>query len=211
MENQNSKLPEDILRAIVRIFFSDMHIIIVDLILKDNYVTEYSISKELKIGIDRTRLITNNLINEKLVSFEERLFKKINSKDDIFKKNSKKDFKLRYLYFDKVLFGYNIKKKFKRLIFNCFKEKTKSLSSFLSCPRKICNKIYKKKDIENLPIDNISGRFVCNNPLTFNIICGSKLIKERENYEIKIESFRIFKNLLESMDFSNHKKRVEGE
>ena len=79
MENQNSKLPEDILRAIVRIFFSDMHIIIVDLILKDNYVTEYSISKELKIGIDRTRLITNNLINEKLVSFEERLFKKINS------------------------------------------------------------------------------------------------------------------------------------
>jgi len=136
----------------VRIFFSDMHIIIVDLILKDNYVTEYSISKELKIGIDRTRLITNNLINEKLISFEERLFKKINSKDDIFKKNSKKDFKLRYLYFDKVLFGYNIKKKFKRLIFNCFKEKTKSLSSFLSCPRKICNKIYKKKDIDLLKI-----------------------------------------------------------
>jgi len=103
--------PEDTLRIIVRAFFSDLHIIIVDLILRDNYITEYSISTELKLSIDRTRLVTNNLINEKLINFEERLFKNLNSKNKINKIAYQKGFKLRYLYFDKISFVYTIKKK----------------------------------------------------------------------------------------------------
>ena len=34
--------PEDTLRKIIRAFFSDLHIVIIELILKESYITEYS-------------------------------------------------------------------------------------------------------------------------------------------------------------------------
>jgi len=192
--------PEDTLRIIVRTFFSDVHIIIIELILKENYTTDYSISTELKMGIDRIRLATNNLINEKLISYEERIFKNLKVRENIKKIPNKKGFKLRYLYFDKISFVYNIKKKFKKVVSAILLEKTRSLDSFLICPRKVCKKFYKIRDVRNLSIDK-KGGFYCNNVLHFNVICGTKLIKEEKNLEIKTESFKDLRKVIDSIYF----------
>lgn len=197
----SSNTPEDTLRTIIRAFFSDLHVIIIELILRDNYITEYSISTELKLGIDRTRLVTNNLINEKLISYEERIFKNLRIEESCNKFINRKGFKLRYLYFDKISFVYNIKKKFKKVVSGIILEKTLSLNSFLICPRKMCGKIYGVQDIKNLYIDTKKGGFSCSNILTFNVVCGSKLIKEDKNFEIKIENFKNFKILIDSIHF----------
>jgi|Transcript_26991 transcription initiation factor IIE alpha subunit len=206
MNLKSSNLPEDTLRIIVRAFFSDLHIIIVDLILRDNYITEYSISTELKLSIDRTRLVTNNLINEKLINFEERLFKNLNSKIKLNKIIYQKGFKLRYLYFDKISFVYTIKKKFRIVVSRCLRENKNDSNSFLLCPRKICNKIYEMKETKKLSVDNEKGGFVCTNILNFNIICGSKLINGEKGISTKIINLKIIKTLAESMDFSNYRQ-----
>ena len=96
------------------------------MILRENYVTEYSISTELKLGLNRIRLITNNLINEKLINYEERLFKNLRVKNKFDKVIYKRNFKQRYLYFDKIFFSYNIKKKFKKVLSESLKEKKKT-------------------------------------------------------------------------------------
>jgi transcription initiation factor IIE alpha subunit len=203
MEFNYLNSPEDVLRMITRTFFSDLHIIIIELILRENYVTEYSISTELKLGLNRIRLITNNLINEKLINYEERLFKNLRVKNKFDKVIYKRNFKQRYLYFDKIFFSYNIKKKFKKVLSESLKEKKKNLNSFLICPRKICKKIYEKKDIKNISIDNEKGGFICTNPLSFNILCGSKLIEEERSSEIKTDGFRKIKFLIDSIHISN--------
>lgn len=102
--------PEDTLRKIIRAFFSDLHIVIIEIILKENYITEYSLSMELGLSIERIRLVTNNLIKEKLINYEERSFKNLEGKKNFLKKTKKKGFKLRYLYFDKIFFTFNLKK-----------------------------------------------------------------------------------------------------
>ena len=83
---------EEALRKIIRAFFSDLHIIVIELILKENYITEYSISTELGLGINRIRLVTNNLIKEKLISYEERSFRNLGEKGNCFRITKKKDF-----------------------------------------------------------------------------------------------------------------------
>jgi hypothetical protein len=94
--------------------------VIIELILKENYITEYSLSTELGLSIDRIRLVTNNLIKEKLINYEERSFKNLEGKKDFFRITKKKGFKLRYLYFDKIFFTFNLKKKFKKIISKSF-------------------------------------------------------------------------------------------
>jgi len=198
--------PEDILRVIVRAFFSDLHIIIVELILRDNYITEYAISTELKLSLDRTRLVTNNLINEKLVNFEERLFKNLKTKDNLNKIVYKKGFKLRYLYFDKISFIYTIKKKFKKVVSKFLWENKNDLDSFLLCPRKICKKVYKVQDIKNLTVDNEKGGFICTNILSFNTTCGSKLMGGKKNLSTKNINLKIIKTLADTIKFTNYKE-----
>ena len=82
--------PENTLRKIIRAFFSDLHIVIIELILKENYITEYSLSTELGLSIDRIRLVTNNLIKEKLINYEERSFKNLEGKNFFFRITKKK-------------------------------------------------------------------------------------------------------------------------
>lgn len=192
-------LPEDILRKIIRTFFSDLHVVIVEFILKQNYITEYSISKELNLGIDRTRLVTNNLIHEKLINYEERIFKNLKNHENRGKGKKKKGFRLRYLYFDKISFIYNIKKKIKVLISKSLKEKLNTKNSFLVCPRKICGQVYKIKDIQNLSINRQNGEFLCTNTLTSNILCGSKLVGDGSKLEKETNDVKIIKIFIDSI------------
>ena len=191
--------PETLLKIIIRVFFSDLHIIVIDMILRDSYTTEYSISKELKIGIDRIKIVTNNLINEKLINYEERLFKNLKKTEG--KVKDKRGYRLKYLYFDRIFFIHCIKKKFKRVIANAMKENIEESGSFLECPRKICGKVYKMKDIKHLTLDEEEGLFVCSNILSFDIACGSKLLKKEKNLSLEITNFRTIKKLIDSVQF----------
>jgi len=199
--------PENTLRKIIRAFFSDLHIVIIELILKENYITEYSLSTELGLSIDRIRLVTNNLIKEKLINYEERSFKNLEGKKDFFRITKKKGFKLRYLYFDKIFFTFNLKKKFKKIISKSFEDQTEINDSFLICPRKVCGKVYKLQDIKNLSVDKLKGKFLCTNTLTYNIICGSKLIGDNKNLEIRTDKFKIIKAFIDFIDFSGSLKQ----
>jgi len=199
--------PEDTLRKIIRAFFSDLHIVIIELILKESYITEYSLSTELGISIDRIRLVTNNLIKEKLINYEERSFKNLERKKKFFRTTKKKGFKLRYLYFDKIFFTFNLKKKFKKIISKSFEDQAEVNDSFLKCPRKVCGKVYKLQDIKNLSIDKFKGKFLCTNNLNYNIICGSILIGDNKNLEIRTDRFKIIKAFIDFIDFSGSMKQ----
>ncbi len=199
--------PEDTLRKIIRAFFSDLHIVIIELILKESYITEYSLSTELGISIDRIRLVTNNLIKEKLINYEERSFKNLERKKKFFRTTKKKGFKLRYLYFDKIFFTFNLKKKFKKIISKSFEDQAEVNDSFLKCPRKVCGKVYKLQDIKNLSIDKFKGKFLCTNNLNYNIICGSILIGDNKNLEIRTDRFKIIKAFIDFIDFSGSWKK----
>ena len=199
--------PEDTLRKIIRAFFSDLHIVIIELILKESYITEYSLSTELGISIDRIRLVTNNLIKEKLINYEEISFKNLERKKKFFRTTKKKGFKLRYLYFDKIFFTFNLKKKFKKIISKSFEDQAEVNDSFLKCPRKVCGKVYKLQDIKNLSIDKFKGKFLCTNNLNYNIICGSILIGDNKNLEIRTDRFKIIKAFIDFIDFSGSWKK----
>lgn len=194
---------EEALRKIIRAFFSDLHIIVIELILKENYITEYSISTELGLGINRIRLVTNNLIKEKLISYEERSFRNLGEKGNCFRITKKKGFRIRYLYFDKIFFTFNLKKKFKKVISKSFKDQAEIQDSFLKCPRRVCGKVYKLKDIKNLSVDKLHGRFLCTNALDYNVICGSKLVIENKDVSSKNQSFKIIKAFIDFIDFSS--------
>jgi transcription initiation factor IIE alpha subunit len=67
MNQINLKTPHSIiklLKIIVRAFYSDLHIITIDILLKLGYVSEFSLSKELKIETEKIRMITNSLQKE---------------------------------------------------------------------------------------------------------------------------------------------------
>lgn len=189
--------PENLLKIIVRIFFSDLHIIIIDIILRDNYITEYSISRELRLGVDRIKIITNNLINEKLINYEERLFK--NLKQERTGNKKKKSYKLRYLYFDRILFIHCIKKKFKKIVSLTLKNKIEESNPFLECSRKICGKVYNIKDINHLSIDSEKGIFLCTNSLSYNITCGSELTQKEKDLGLELIYFKSIKKLIDSV------------
>ena len=87
--------PEDVLRKVIRAFFSDLHIIIIEIILRNKYITEYSIEREINLGIEKTRLVANNLIKEKLISYEDKFFKNLRKKESPNERSEKKCFKLK--------------------------------------------------------------------------------------------------------------------
>ena len=195
MEVKDSITPEFLLRTIIRAFFSDLHIVIMDIILRENYVTEYSISKELKLGVDRIKIVTNNLINEKFVNYEERLFK--NLKQEKSSLNEKKGYKLRYFYFDRILFIHCIKKKFKKIVSVFLKNRIEKLNPYLECSRKICGKIYRLDDVKHLSIDNEKGIFLCTNNLSYDVACGSILVQRENDNGIEITNFKAIKKLID--------------
>lgn len=193
--------PEDALRKIIRAFFSDLHVIIIEFILKENYITEYSISTELNLSINRIRLVTNNLIKEKLVSYEERSFRNLGEGRNCVRLTKKKGFRIRYLYFDKIFFTFNLKKKLKKVISKSLKDQAEIQETFLKCSRLVCGKVYTLKDIKNLSVDKLKGRFLCTNTLNYNVICGSKLILENNDVSSKNQSFKLIKAFIDFIDF----------
>lgn len=77
-----------LLKITVRAFYSDSHIIAVNIILNSGYASEYKISKEMGFSLEKVRIITNSLFVEKFIRYEERLFKQLRNKD----MNKKKKF-----------------------------------------------------------------------------------------------------------------------
>ena len=89
---------------------------------------------------------------------------------------------------------------FEKMVSKSLKDTILTSNSFLSCPRKICKKIYKIEDISNLSIDRDKGGFLCSNVLNFNVICGSKLVGDENSFKLETNNFKILESFILSLN-----------
>lgn len=120
LENENrERVPDAIsslLKILTRAFYSDLHVKVIDIILKIDYVSEYTISKELEVSVDKIRLVANSLYSENFIRFEDRIFKKLKQLIVEQKKDSfRKIYKLRYWFVDPNSFIWHLKEKIKKI------------------------------------------------------------------------------------------------
>ncbi|CAC27095.1 hypothetical protein [Guillardia theta] len=165
---------ESKINSMVNIFYCDVQILTIKIILQYKYISEISISKLLTLDLKIVKKITNSLLKEKVILFEDRLFKKLYHKKNKASK-FKKFFKLRFWYFETNLFFNNVKIKINKISKMKFENKITDFTPVLICTRKICKKIYDITSISSLNINDIDSELYCKNILNQNIICGSKL------------------------------------
>mmetsp|Transcript_24080 Transcript_24080/g.48632 ORF Transcript_24080/g.48632 Transcript_24080/m.48632 type:complete len:235 (+) Transcript_24080:773-1477(+) len=167
-----------LLKIITRAFYSDLHIKVIDIILKIDYVSEYTISKELEVSVDKIRLVANSLYSENFIRFEDRIFKKLKQVISLQKKDSfRKIYKLRYWFVDPNSFIWHLKEKIKKIF---LKKNTFSSSNedfFFKCPRKICGKLYSLSEVARIPFNHRTGVLTCDSFLNQRVICGTELIE----------------------------------
>ena len=184
LTNNKSKIPPIILNLIETViftFYSDLHIIVFELLLKIGYASEYGIAKEINLNIEKIRLITNSLYSENFIKYEDRLFKQVKFftlKNK--QKLRKRVYKIRYWYIDSNSIVWILNEKLKRIFSNSEKKTLINKDIFFKCPRKICGKKYSLGDLSILPFNYNSGIFYCNRFLNLKIICGSEL-QETDN------------------------------
>ena len=184
LTNNKSKIPPIILNLIETViftFYSDLHIIVFELLLKIGYASEYGIAKEINLNIEKIRLITNSLYSENFIKYEDRLFKQVKFftlKNK--QKLRKRVYKIRYWYIDSNSIVWILNEKIKRIFSNSEKKTLINKDIFFKCPRKICGKKYSLGDLSILPFNYNSGIFYCNRFLNLKIICGSEL-QETDN------------------------------
>ena len=184
LTNNKSKIPPIILNLIETViftFYSDLHIIVFELLLKIGYASEYGIAKEINLNIEKIRLITNSLYSENFIKYEDRLFKQVKFftlKNK--QKLRKRVYKIRYWYIDSNSIVWILNEKLKRIFSNSEKKTLINKDIFFKCPRKNCGKKYSLGDLSILPFNYNSGIFYCNRFLNLKIICGSEL-QETDN------------------------------
>lgn len=194
MERKIREIPKSVFKLfkiIIRAFYSDWHIVTIDILLKLEYISEYFLAKELLFSIEKIRLIVNNLHNDGFLKFEDKLFKQIGYKKNRENKNfGRKIYKLRYWFIDFNSAIFHIKEKIKKIfVFN----KSHDLYQkdlFLVCQRKICQKKYSMSDINFLYFNANTKKFTCNHFLNFEIVCGAELSENQESdNNLKFDSF----------------------
>ncbi|ABW98068.1 tfIIE (nucleomorph) [Hemiselmis andersenii] len=188
------KIPESIsflIKTTIRAFYSDSHIVAIDIILKSGYASEFTLAKEMRIGLEKIRMITNSLHIEKFIKFEDRLFKQLkitkNKKDKNF---YRKIYKLKYWYIDYNFLIFNLKEKIKNILLNQKAEKKSGQNFFLICPRKICKKKFFLVDLPGLTFNNNSGKFICDNFLNLKVICGAQLEENNKEKDINTQELK---------------------
>lgn len=173
-----------LLKTTIRAFYLDSHIVVINILSKAGYASEYTLSKEMGMQLEKVKMIANNLYAERFIRFEDRLFKQLkNTSFSSKKKSFPKIYKLRYWYLDINFLVLNLKKKIKNILWEQRENQKKDKGFFLRCPRKICQKTFSTKDLSDLVFNNVSGNFVCDNFLNLKVICGAQLfpIDETEN------------------------------
>ncbi|AFP65483.1 TATA binding protein of transcription factor IIE (nucleomorph) [Chroomonas mesostigmatica CCMP1168] len=183
METLDFKIPNSILKILkltISSFYSDIHIVIIDFLLKLGYASEYSISKELGIPIEKIRMTLNNLNNDNFVEFEERFFKQINLKKEKNKKQiHQKFYKLKYWYINANSITFTIRQKIWKIFNTTNNENQIDEEIFLFCPRKMCGKKFSISDINSLSLNDNTGKFSCNNYINPDVVCGAQLYETR--------------------------------
>jgi transcription initiation factor IIE alpha subunit len=173
-----------LLKIVLRVFYSDLHIITIDILLKLGYVSEFYLTKELKIETEKIRMVTNSLQKENFIKYEDRIFKKLKFFDINKRKKNPKIYKIRFWFIDFDSLILKIKEKIKNIIFNQQKiKKNKEIFNFY-CPRKICDKKFFNEELSSLSFNHTTGKFHCNNLLSIKIICGEELKENTKNLGI---------------------------
>lgn len=179
MEKSKIQIPNSIQRILkltISTFYSDIHIAIIEFLLKLGYASEYSISKELRIPIEKIRMTVNNLNNDNFIDFEERFFKQIKyTKEKKKKYLNQKFYKLKYWYINANSIAFTIRQKIWKIFEFVDDEKNKQDEFFLICPRKMCEKKFLTSDINSLVLNDATGKFRCNNFINPDVICGAEL------------------------------------
>nr|UXY86717.1 TATA binding protein of transcription factor IIE [Cryptomonas paramecium] len=173
----------ELIKIITYVFYSDIHIVTLETLLKIGYMSQREIAVQTDIDSDCLKITISSLYGEKLVKYEDRLFKQIRRAN---RKNlTKKTYKLRYWYIDPNYIIFTIKKKIKTIMLKN-QDKIKKNAFFFKCSRKICNKQYLLNELIALPFNHATGKFVCNQFLNLKIKCGSNLEQEKNSHEKKI-------------------------
>mmetsp|Transcript_3586 Transcript_3586/g.7416 ORF Transcript_3586/g.7416 Transcript_3586/m.7416 type:complete len:216 (+) Transcript_3586:2159-2806(+) len=180
MNSQKNPIPASVsslIKTVIRTFYSDLHIQVIEVIIRVGYTSEYTISKELEIKIEKVKLVTNSLYNENFVKFEDRIFKK--------QKERKKDFthkiyKIKFWFIDSNSFIWNLKERIRKFFLNQKHLNRDRGVIIFKCPRKICGKKFSAVEIAGIPFDHLNGILTCNNYLNQKIICGTELIENKE-------------------------------
>jgi transcription initiation factor IIE alpha subunit len=186
-------IPKEILyllKILLRYFYLDTHIVLVDFLLKVKYASEYSISKALNLKMEKIKSITNNLYKENFIRFEDRLFKKLKKEKNNSKQNCfRKVYKVRYWFIDSNWLIWCLRKKLNKILLKKNDEKFPDKLIYFICSRNICSKIYTIKDITYVPFDHSTGIFKCQNYLNQKVICGSSLYEKNPKKNLKNNIF----------------------
>jgi len=189
ISNDKNFIPKEILyllKILLRYFYLDYHIVLVDFLLKGKYASEYSISKALNLKMEKIRSITNNLYKENFIRFEDRLFKKLKKEKNISKQNCfRKVYKLRYWFIDSNWLIWCLRKKLNKILLQKNDENIPDNLIYFTCSRKICSKIYTIREITCVPFDHSTGIFSCQNYLNQKVVCGSSLYEKKPKDNLK--------------------------
>jgi transcription initiation factor IIE alpha subunit len=189
VNNDKKFMPKEILyllKILLRYFYLDCHIVIVDFLLKGKYASEYSISKALNLKMEKIKSITNNLYKENFIRFEDRLFKKLKKEKNISKQNCfRKVYKLRYWFIDSNWLIWCLRKKLNKILSQKNDKKIPAKLIYFTCSRKICRKIYTIQEITRTPFDHSTGIFRCQNYLNQKVVCGSSLYEKNTKDNLK--------------------------
>jgi len=199
-----------LLQTTVRAFYSDSHIVAINILLKSGYASEYILVKDMGLSLEKIKMIMNSLYTEGYVRYEDRLFKQLKQFEQKNLKNIfRKIYKLRYWYIDFNFLVSALRNKVKEIIIDQKMENKTDKIFFLTCTRKICQKKFLLKELPSLTFNSVVGKFICDNFLNLKVICGAQLQEEEHNFNIKEDSVKKIiaelKPIINMILFSNNK------
>ncbi len=203
----------NLLKTITRTFYSDLHIQVIDLILRLGYTSEYIISKELEIKIEKVKLVANSLYNENFIKFDDRIFKKQKQRNWEEKNDlNRKIYKIRFWFIDSNSFVWSLKERIKKIFLRQKKSDIEKEKNIFKCPRKICKKLFSAGEIAGIPFDHMTGVLTCNNFLNQKVVCGTALTEIKEDkinfvhknqFKQRKENIQEFKPIVEALLYSS--------
>jgi transcription initiation factor IIE alpha subunit len=182
--NPRLKIPDviiNLIKIIIYSFYSDLHIVIFELLTRIGYASEYKLAKEINVNIEKIKLITNSLYSESFIRYEDRLFKQMKVCTAKNKQAfNKRVYRIRYWYIDPNVIIWKVNEKMKNIFSKTEEKFLEDKNIIFKCPRKICAKRYSVLELTSLPFNYNTGGFSCNQFLNLKVICGSEL-QEMEN------------------------------
>eukprot|EP00871_Galdieria_phlegrea_P000974 jgi/Galph1/1878/GphlegSOOS_G574.1 len=163
---------EDLVRIIARSFYSDIHVVVIDFLVREKYVRQDVLSKRLHLPVKELRTLLLKLQEQKILKSEVRLQKKTQKNTEY-----QRAMKATFWYIDFYNLVDNITYRVDNMR-HLVQEKVAQgqLYQTFRCPR--CKEVYSSLDSSRLFVPS-EGVMRCDNIILRNTVCGG-IVEEVE-------------------------------